>query len=163
MKNKSLKQNHDVDLEIIDYSRDINLDNIFDRTIDETVAIFKGLTWDNPEIDIYLDSNINDKLLLRKIIQCKTFIDADKFLESSLSQGYLSISNIIKLLEDLRNDLDTFPSRVARMKKYFKEKNMFSSNILANSIRMDGYVNSERYLSHISLVQTLINKYKEMI
>lgn len=158
-----IKQNHDVDLEIIDYSKDINLDNIFNRTVNETVAIFKGLTGDNPEIDIYLDFNINDRLLLRKIIQCKTFIDADKFLESSLSQGYLSISNIIKLLEDLRNDLDTFPSRVTRMKKYFKEKNKFSSNILANSIRMDRYVNSERYLSHISLIQTLINKYKEMI
>ena len=161
MKNENLKQNRDVKLELIDYSENINLDDVFNRNGVEVSVIFENLK-DNPKVNIYLEFNISDELLLRKIVTCK-ITDFDKFLESSLSKGYLSISDVIKLLDELRDKLYAFPSEVTNMEKYLKEKNLLSlEDVSENAHRIRDYINSERYSSHISLIQTLINKYKEM-
>ena len=159
MKNENLKQNRDVKLELIDYSENINLDDVFNRNGVEVSVIFENLK-DNPKVNIYLEFNISDELLLRKIVTCK-ITDFDKFLESSLSKGYLSISDVMTLLDELRDKLYAFPSEVTNMEKYLKEKNMISK-LSAKVLRVRDYINSERYSSHISLIQTLINKYKEM-
>ena len=164
---KNLKQNHEIEVEFINYPENNNLNNIFDRidkTTVETSIITEDLTRDNLKVNIYLESDISDKLLLRKIVKCKTFTDVDKFLDSSVSQGYLSVSSVIISLEDLEEWLCRFPGEVENMKKYFKEKDMLSSaDVSEGLLRIRDYINSERYSSHISLIQNLITKYKEMI